>query len=142
MGLFDLLRGDSDHAKRALVNKWLDGLEPPDPDPWSPISSASARSSNPPILSEPPTPSTPVRLYKPPTPPTTMRRFDNISVAQWQDPYASTLRTEGIAYQQYTMGSGLQYEPVLDYKRILLPYQEADSENEDEEETAGEAGKS
>lgn len=143
MGLFDLLRGENDHAKRALVNKWLDGLEPPDPEPLSPISSGSAGSSHShPILSE--LPPNPVRVYKPPTPPPTMRRFDNISVAQWQDPFASTLRTESVLYQPYTMGNGLAYESGLDYRRILLPYQDLDSEEDEDEnhdETSGQAGK-
>lgn len=138
MGLFDLLRGDNNNAKRALVNKWLDGVEPHDPEPSSPISTGSADFSN---NQHPPNP---VRVYKPPSPPLAMRRFDNFSIAQWEDPFTSTLRTQSITYQPYSMGSGLAYESGPDYKRVLVPYEESDSEedeSEDDDETSDPAGK-
>lgn len=140
MGILDLLRGDNDHAKRAFVHKWLDGLEPPDPEPLSPISSESTSSAHHPFAVE--VPPTPVRMYKPPSPPPTTRRFDNISYTTWHDPYESSLRTQGMSFQPYQMGDGLTYESGIDYRRVLLPFQEPDSESEGEDaETSGQAGR-
>jgi hypothetical protein len=121
MGLIAILRGNNDAQKRAFVNNWLETLEFQVPEP------------PPPLISEEPQP-TPVWTLRPPTPLPAMRRFDNIAFTQWQDPYATAFRIPAMVNPPYT--AGLPYDPSRGYKRVLVPYQEQSSD-EDEGEDDG-----
>ena len=120
MGLLGILRGNSDAPKRALVNSWLESLEPPEPE-----------SPPPPPLEPPPAP---VRALKPQSSPPAMRRFETVVVAQWQDPYTAT---SGMPPYM----AGMPHEPTQ-YTRVLLPYQEEDSDEEEsgDDGAPGQAG--
>jgi hypothetical protein len=142
MGLLDRLRGDNEHAKRASVHKWLDALEPPDfespPPLWSEAACAADFYAL--ALEAPPTH---FGMYKPPSPPPAMRQYDKITFTQWQDPIMTTFTAPALSLQSYPPESGLAYQTGPNYSRVLLPYQEPDSESEDEDGdgTSGQAGK-
>ena len=123
MGLFVLTRGNNDAHKRAFVNSWLETLEFPDPEP-------------PPPLPEPEP--TPVWTMNSPAPVPAMRRYDNVVVAQWQDPYATSFRMPTTVYAPYT--AGLPYDPSQGYKRVLVPVQSSDEDEGGDEGTSAQAG--
>lgn len=125
MGLFAILRGNNDAHKRALVNSWLETLEFPDPEP-------------PPPLPEPQP--TPVWTLNPPNQLPAMRRFDNIAFSQWQDPYSTAFRIPTTVYPPYT--AALPYDPSQGYKRVLVPYQQqsSDEDEDGDEGTSAQVG--
>ena len=127
MGFFGLLRGNNDGPKRAFVNRWLETLEFPDPEPPPP----------PPPLPEPQP--TLVWTLNRPTPLPAMRRFDNIAISQWKDPYAAAARMPNTVYSPYA--AGLPYNASQGYKRVLVPWQQSSDEEEDgDDEASAQAG--
>jgi hypothetical protein len=125
MGFLSFLRGNNDVPKRAYVKDWLETLEFPDPEP-------------PPPLPEPQP--IPVWQLKPPTPLPAMRRFENVAISPWQDPYATTFRMPPIVYPPYTASS--PYDASKGYTRVLLPrqYQSSDEDEGGYEGTSSQAG--
>lgn len=126
MGFFGFLRGNNDVHKRAFVNRWLETLEFPDPEP-------------PPTPPPEPQPA-PALTPKPPSPIIAMRRFENVAISPWQDPYANAFRMPTMVYPQYT--EGLPYDPTQGYKRVLVPCQQSSSGEEDggDDGTSAQAG--
>ena len=126
MGILSLLRGNNDAPKRAFVNRWLDTLELPEPQPPPPLPLPEAQRM-------------PVWTLNPPTPLPAMRRFDNIAISQWQDPYATPVRMPNLVYSPHA--AGLPFNASQGYKRVLVPWQESSDEEEDgDDETSARAG--